>query len=131
MTDRETLMAYRLKEAEETLADAEKMLAAQVSPRSVVNRAYYAIFYAILGLFNRFDTDHRTSKHSTVITIFDREFVRTGQLDVRYSQMVHQLFDARQIADYKDMVQPTGADAVKAVEQAREFLIAINRLCKG
>jgi uncharacterized protein (UPF0332 family) len=43
MTDRETLMAYRLHEAEETFADAVKMLDANISPRSVVNRAYYAM----------------------------------------------------------------------------------------
>lgn len=81
MTDRETLMAYRLREAEETLDDALKMLDAKTSPRSVVNRAYYAMFYAVLGLFNRFGTEHRTSRHSTVIAIFDREFVRSGSID--------------------------------------------------
>ena len=35
MTDRETLMAYRLREAEETFADAVKMLDANISPRSI------------------------------------------------------------------------------------------------
>ena len=129
MTGREALMRYRLQEAEETLADAEKMLAAQVSPRSVVNRSFYSMFYAILGLFNHFGTDHRTSRHSTVIAIFDREFVRTGKLDTRYSRMLHQLFDARQMADYKDMIAPTDEDAIMAVEQAREFLAAIRRCC--
>ena len=50
MTDRENLFRYRLREAEDTLADAEQMLAGGVSPRSVVNRAYYAVFYFILAL---------------------------------------------------------------------------------
>lgn len=125
MTDRETLMAYRLREAEETLDDAVKMLEAKISPRSVVNRAYYSMFYGVLGLFNRFNTEHRTSRHSTVIAIFDREFVRTGIIDPRYSRMLHRLFDARQIADYKDLIEPSEEDAVNAVEQAREFLITI------
>ena len=125
MTDRETLMAYRFREAEETLDDAVKMLEAKTSPRSVVNRAYYSMFYGVLGLFNRFETEHRTSRHSTVIAIFDREFVRTGIIDPRYSRMLHRLFDARQIADYKDLIEPSEEDAVKAVEQAREFLITI------
>ena len=48
MTDRESLFAYRLGEAEETLADARKMFDAGVSARSVVNRAYYAMFYSVL-----------------------------------------------------------------------------------
>jgi uncharacterized protein (UPF0332 family) len=129
MTDRETLMAYRLREAEETLDDAVKMLEAKISPRSVVNRAYYAMFYAVIGLFNRFGTEHRTSRHSTVIAIFDREFVRSGSIDPRYSRMLHRLFDARQIADYKDLIEPSNEEAIKAVEQAREFLTAIRNCC--
>ncbi len=45
MTDRETLFAYRLNEAEETLADARKMLEGGIRARSVVNRANYTMFY--------------------------------------------------------------------------------------
>jgi uncharacterized protein (UPF0332 family) len=48
VTDKQTLLAYRLKQAEETLADAEKMLQGGVSGRSIINRAYYVIFYSIL-----------------------------------------------------------------------------------
>jgi uncharacterized protein (UPF0332 family) len=64
MTDREALFRYRLQEAEDTLADAEQMLAGGVSPRSVVNRAYYAVFYFILALFQKDGINSRTSKHS-------------------------------------------------------------------
>ena len=51
MTDRETLLRYRMKQAEETLADAEAMRKGALSTRSIVNRAYYAMFYALLGVF--------------------------------------------------------------------------------
>jgi uncharacterized protein (UPF0332 family) len=74
MTDRETLFRYRLQEAEDTLADAERMLASGVSPRSVVNRAYYAVFYFILALFQKDGINARTSKHSGVIGTFDKEY---------------------------------------------------------
>jgi hypothetical protein len=39
MTDRETLLLYRLNEAEETLADAKKMLDGQISPRRFITVA--------------------------------------------------------------------------------------------
>lgn len=39
MTDKQTLLFYRLQQAEETLSDAEKMLASGLSPRSIINRA--------------------------------------------------------------------------------------------
>jgi len=32
MTDKQTLLAYRLKQAEETLSDAEKMMENRLSP---------------------------------------------------------------------------------------------------
>ena len=51
MTDKEVLFRYRLKEAEETLEDAKKMLQSDVTPRSIMNRAYYAMFYVVLALF--------------------------------------------------------------------------------
>jgi uncharacterized protein len=51
MTDKQALLSYRLDQAGQMLADAQKMLATGVSPRSVVNRAYYAMFYAVMGLF--------------------------------------------------------------------------------
>jgi hypothetical protein len=51
MTDRETIFAYRMKQTEETLSEAIRMLEAGFSPRSIVNRSYYAMFYAVLALF--------------------------------------------------------------------------------
>lgn len=48
MTDSEALYSYRLTQAEETLAEAERMFAEGFSPRSITNRAYYAMFYALL-----------------------------------------------------------------------------------
>lgn len=51
MTDKETLLAYRWKQAEETLEDAKKMLILRLSPQSIINRAYYSRFYSLLALF--------------------------------------------------------------------------------
>jgi len=36
MTDRETLLRYRMQQADETLADAEAMTKAKLSPRSII-----------------------------------------------------------------------------------------------
>ncbi len=128
MTDKETLFTYRLREAEETLDEATRMIQEGFSSRSAVNRAYYAMFYAVLALLIRFDVEHKTSKHSGIISIFDREFFLAGRIESRYSKMLHNLFDMRQKADYKEMVELTSDDATKAVEQAQEFVAAIKGL---
>lgn len=131
MTDRETLFAYRLGEAEETLADARKMLEAGISARSVVNRAYYAIFYGVLALLIHENIEHRTSKHSGIISIFDRFIVRTGKMGKEYSRILHRIFNARQESDYKEFVQFTAEDAADTLRMADKFLCGIKTLIEG
>ena len=128
MTDRETLLRYRMQQAEETLADAEAMTKAKLSPRSVINRAYYAMFYAILGLFLKTNVTLKTSKHSGIISMFDRTFILSGKIDRQFSKSLHKMFNARQVADYKELVEVTPEEAEEAVRAAREFFMEIKRV---
>lgn len=57
MTDKETLLAYRLREAKETLSDVRTLLDSHGTTRTVINRSYYAIFYGVLALFIKEGTD--------------------------------------------------------------------------
>lgn len=127
MTELETLFTYRLQEAEETFADAIQMLAGKCSSRSIVNRAYYAMFYAVLALFIRFETVHKTSKHSGIIGIFNKEFIHTGKIDIRFAKMLNSIFESRLEGDYKGLVELTLEDAEDAVEKARVFVAAIKK----
>ena len=122
MTDQEALFRYRLQQARETLADAEKMLQGQMSSRSIVNRAYYVTFYAILALFIKASLVVRSSKHAGIIALFDKNFVLAGKIEKRYSQILHKLFEARQEVDYKEFTSYHSDDAKRYVEQAKEFL---------
>ncbi|MGD0586127.1 MAG: HEPN domain-containing protein [Oryzomonas sp.] len=128
MTDRETIFGYRLRQTEETLAEAVKMLETGFSPRSIVNRSYYAMFYAVLALFIHFNTPHKTSKHSGVIGIFNKEFIHSGKLDARYAKMLYDLFDERMESDYRDFAEVSEDDARNAVLTAQEFISAIKSL---
>lgn len=128
MTEKQALFTYRLKQAEETLSDVEKMLQEKLSPRSIINRSYYSMFYAILALFLKTDINLKTSKHSGVISIFDKEFVHTGKIDKYYSKILHKAFDARQESDYKEFVELSTKDATEAVKLAREFIACIKEI---
>ncbi|MBE9571465.1 MAG: HEPN domain-containing protein [Proteobacteria bacterium] len=55
------LALYRLQQAEESLDEAEFLFAGHKSPRSVINRAYYAMFYSILALL--IFESYSSSKH--------------------------------------------------------------------
>ncbi len=128
MTDKQTLAVYRLKQAEETLSDAERMLKDNMSPRSIVNRAYYSAFYAALALFLHTDIKLKTSKHAGVIALFDKEFIHAGKIDKHYSTILHRLFKARQESDYKEFVELSCEDADGFVKLAKEFLDNIKKV---
>jgi len=131
MTDKEALFLYRMDQAEETLSDAKKMTQENLSPRSIINRAYYSMFYAVLALFIDQDIPIKTSKHSGVISIFDKEFVHTGKIDKYYSKTLHRIFNFRQEGDYKELVKISQDDALQTVEEARIFLNAIKEYIKA
>jgi hypothetical protein len=51
MTDVQALYEYRLNQSRTTFVDAELMLKQSVSPRSIINRAYYCV----LGINKRIE----------------------------------------------------------------------------
>jgi uncharacterized protein (UPF0332 family) len=121
MSDRQLqlLVQYRLTEADETLREAEILLA-QSAFRGSVNRSYYAMFYAVSGLLATRGLG--TSKHSGVISLFDREFVKTGVLSKELSRSLHKAFDERQASDYGEMLMPDRELATNLLIQARLFV---------
>lgn len=68
-----SLIKYRLEEAKTALEDAKFLLEGNRSPQSIVNRAYYAMFYAAIALLQKIG--RVPSKHTGVISLFDTEFV--------------------------------------------------------
>lgn len=128
MTDKEILFLYRLRQAEETLSDAKKMLEDKLSPRSIINRAYYSMFYGVLALFLKHDIKIKTSKHSGIISIFDAEFVHTGKIDPCFSKTLHKIFEVRQEGDYKELVEFSYNDVDEFVKLAEEFLEGIKKI---
>ena len=113
------LCRYRLEQAEEAMSEADLLLNAGHF-RGAINRAYYAMFYAIQVLVVK--NKVKVSKHSGVISYFDREFVKPGIIDKEFSKWLHRLFDLRQDADYGDMFEPSDDQCRQAVEQARQFV---------
>lgn len=122
MTDKETLLFYRMKQADETLSDAEKMIEGSFSPRSITNRAYYSMFYAILALFLKTDINPKTSKHVGVISLFDKEFIQTRKIDKYYSIILHKVFNVRLKGDYKELVEISSEEAAEYIKLAKEFI---------
>jgi uncharacterized protein (UPF0332 family) len=118
----EDLLRYRMEQAHETLREAEILLG-EAALRGTVNRAYYAMFYALLALLAIRQLG--TSKHSGAISLFDREFVRTGLFPRELSRALHLAFDRRQEYDYGEMIPLTPEIAKETLQDARTFVAAI------
>ena len=114
------LVRLRLEQARETLDDARALLAAGRTPRSVVNRAYYAMFYAVLALLQ--GIGKAPSKHAGVVSLFDSEFVHAGAFPKEMSRALHDAFDERHESDYDTVRTPTRDEAAGLIASAEQFV---------
>ncbi len=94
------LVDLRMEQASDTLRDARVLFMVEPkATRSVVNRCYYAAFYAVLALLQTIGKTPR--KHSGALALFDVEFVRSGHFGKETSDHLHKLFQDRIEDDYK------------------------------
>lgn len=116
------LVSYRLEQVDESL-DAARILLEQNLTRSSANRSYYAMFYAVLALL--VTRKQETSKHSGAISLFDKEFVKTGMFKREFSRWLHDAFDLRQRSDYAAQVQVSKEEASQMLAQAKAFVAGV------
>ncbi len=117
---KKVLINYRIEQAEQAIEDAVILINKSGSPRSVINRAYYGMFYAVLALLVKIEKG--TSKHSGAIGLFDAEFVRKRIFPKEMSQSLHKAFDLRQMSDYRELAEVSVEDARNVLREAREFI---------
>jgi uncharacterized protein len=121
--DKTTIINYRIEQAQVALDDAKYLNTGGRSPQSIVNRCYYAMFYATLALLQ--DIGKAPSKHSGIISLFDTEYVMRGIFPRELSKDLHKAFELRQSSDYK--VRPImPEDQVKEeINKASRFVEAV------
>jgi uncharacterized protein (UPF0332 family) len=121
----QALVTYRLEQAEESLEAARTLLVKKLI-RPSINRAYYAMFYAVLALLAQGKKE--TSKHGGAIALFDRDFVKQGMFKKNYSRWLHDAFDLRQRSDYAVEYQASPEDAEITLKNAEAFVDAVKRV---
>ncbi len=122
--NREDLVKYRLESAEERLQSAKILLDAK-SLKDSVGRSYYSMFTAVRALLARDGVDF--SKHAGVISYFQKEYVKTGKFDTKYSKYLSQAFQIRNNTDYADFYIVSEKDAAEQYEKAKSFIEAIQK----
>ena len=122
------LIKLRMQQAGETLHEAQ-ILIAEHAGRGAVNRAYYAMFHAALAILATKGLG--SSKHSGVISLFDREFVKPGDLPKELSRSLHMAFEHRQRADYGELIQVDEPTVTRVIQEADTFIQNIQAYMKA
>ena len=117
-------MQYRLEMAKERL-HASEILLKDGSYKDSIGRSYYAMFTSVRALLAMEGQDF--SKHAGVIAYFQKEFVKTGKFDKKYSKYISQAFQIRYNTDYADFFIVSMQDAKEQYDKAKEFLEVIEK----
>lgn len=123
------LVRYRLNQARDSLNDAKYLLDGKCSIQSIINRSYYAMFYAALALLQTIGKV--PSKHTGVIGLFDTEFVVKEIFPKDLSEMFHRAFELRQSSDYRVLKLPSIETTIHLLEQASTFVKKVEEYLKN
>ena len=126
--NREELKVYRLEMAKERLHSSKILLEAWESYKDSIGRSYYAMFTAVRALLAVEGQDF--SKHAGVIAYFQKEYVKTGKFDKKYSKYISQAFQIRNNTDYADFFLVSLQDAKEQYDRAEEFVKVIEEFLK-
>jgi len=123
------LARYRLLQAEESLDEAFFLLTGGKSFRAVVNRVYYAMFYAVLSLliFEPFSS----SKHSSSISYFHQKFIKSNVFPHGMGKSLSKAFELRQGGDYKEFFIPSQEETESLLQEARNFVENITEFLRN
>ena len=119
------LVRYRMDQADTALVDAQYLIDGNKGVASIVNRSYYAMYYAALGLLQ---TIGKTpSKHAGVLNLFNTEFILSNQLPRSLGRDIHEVFELRLKMDYRALIVLEPKQACATYEKAKAYVEAVKQ----
>ncbi|ASJ11946.1 HEPN domain-containing protein [Thermococcus thioreducens] len=85
-----------------------------------VSRAYYTMFYCAEAIL--LTKGISVSKHSALIALLGKEFVKTGEVPYRFFTYITLAFEVRQVGDYSVMNDIPEETSLQQIKHAEEFL---------
>lgn len=119
------LAEYRLNRAKDTLSDGKKY-SKSATNESTINRIYYSMFYAVNSLLITMGLS--SSKHSGVLSIFNREVINKSLLEKKWGEFYSDMFKRRQKGDYQDFVEFEKQDVKVWLKKSEDFISRIEEL---
>ena len=123
--DKEALINYRFERSLETITEAEQAIQNN-HLHLAANRIYYSIFYAVsaFSIKNNFST----SKHSTLLSWFNQEFVKKNVASQELGNIYNKAFQNRMKGDYDDLIVFSKESIVENFNQMKLFVKEIKEL---
>ena len=121
---KKALAKYRYADALEKL-QAAKLLRDNGYLKDSMSRSYYAIFSGARSLLALKELD--SAKHSGIISLFNKESVKTTLVDKICSKIISSAQIYRQRSDYGDYIIATEQEADEQIKKAEQFLNEIKK----
>ena len=124
---KQDLINYRLDKSLTTFKEA-KSLSLSDFWGGAANRLYYSCFYAVIALLAKDDISVTT--HNGVRTEFFRQYIKTGNLDKKYSSLYSNLMGKRHESDYDDFHDFSKEEILPLFDEVEIFLNTLRDLIK-
>lgn len=123
--DRDSLINYRLDQASETV-ELARFLISSGKFSVAVNRIYYGMYYALTALSLKYK--YETSKHGQLIGWFNKEFVASHQVEIKYGKIIRRAYQNRTKGDYDAFVVFSFEEVESMLVDMVEFIDEIKKL---
>ena len=121
----QAIIDYWLEKADQDITSAqENSTAGRYS--NAVRDAYFACFHAFSSVL--LESGKTFRKHKEVRSALHREFVRSRKIDPRWGKHYDWLYDNRQKADYRPLVDFDPEQVEEIIDQSRAFVEEMKRL---
>jgi len=121
--ERRVIVDQEMVKALKFLTDAEELARLEMW-NVVANRAYYALYHAVMAMM--VNDGFLPKTHSGLITEFGREYVITGKIDPKYSKVLSQMRSIRENCDYDVFYYTSKEEMEPVLITVRELIELIN-----
>ncbi len=121
---RAQLIAYRVEQAKATAQEAEFLLNNDML-RGSMNRIYYSMFYMLQALSLKYQFE--SSKHAQLLGWFNKTFIHTKQIEVKFSKILTKGYNLRTKGDYATIYDLDKQELLQMFGEMAEFIREIER----
>ena len=121
---RNQLIAHRVAQAKSTALEAEFLLNNDML-RGSMNRIYYCMFYMLQALSLKYQFE--SSKHTQLLGWFNKTFIHTGTIDVKFSKIITKAYNLRTKGDYATVYDLDKQELLQIFGEMTELISEIER----